>query len=216
MNVQTNKLAQAAQGERLCGSCGQPWFGSVAYCPYCGKPSFAPANRQPDARPQDEKAVARGQGDLGISPGEFHLQEDEPSPTESRRKLIPDLPIFDKDLPAGQDKAPPSPINRSVLAILFTVAAVVGALLFWMLVKLPAPRTEAEAPSQLPISGTASPTPGPSTGAAPVRPVPARTETAAPPPAPPARTETAVPSPSTRGALCSPANEAAGLCKPQR
>lgn len=43
-----NRLAQPARGESLCESCRRPWFGSVAYCPYCGrKPSFTAISQQP-------------------------------------------------------------------------------------------------------------------------------------------------------------------------
>jgi hypothetical protein len=217
MNLQTNEWARSAQGESLCGSCSQPWFGSVAYCPYCGKPSFASTNRQPDA-PHGEKAAASGQGNLGIPAGELPPREDEPSHKESRRKPLPGLPIFGRNSSAGRDRAVPSQMSRRAMALLFTVAAGVGALFFWMLVKLPAPRTEAGAPPQPPIStpGTAFPTQGPPTSAAQVPPVSARTDTAGPPPSLPRSAETAVPRQSNRSALCSSANEAAGLCKSQQ
>ena len=216
MNAQTNELARSAQGESSCGFCSQPWFGSVAYCPYCGKPSFASINRQPDDRPQGEKAVATGQGNLGMPAGEFDWREDEPAHKESRRKPLPGLPMFGKNLPTGRDGAAPSPMNRTALVLLFIAAAGVGALLFWMLVKLPAPRTDAGASPQAPISTSdmESPRPKPSASAAQVPSIPARTGTAVPPLSPPRRTDAAVPPPQpNRSALCSAANEAAGLCK---
>ena len=57
MNVdQMNKLAQSVQSVSQCGFCGRPWFGLVAYCPYCGRePSFAKINQEPDDRPQSDE-----------------------------------------------------------------------------------------------------------------------------------------------------------------
>lgn len=231
MNAQTNELSRPAQGERLCAFCSQPWFGPVAYCPYCGKPSVGSPHRQPNDRPHPEKAVASGQEDVGMPAGEFQWREGESSHKESRRKPISGLPIFDKDPPTapagpaepteptGRSAATPSRMNRTAVALLFTAAAGAGALLSWMVLKLPAPKTDAGASVQLPAPGPgmASPRPGPSTGAAQVPSIPARTAPAVPPQVPsiPARTDAPVPPPPNRGSLCSAASEAAGLCKSQ-
>lgn len=175
--------------------------------------------------------------------GAFPLREDESPHNESRRKPGAGLPIFGTDVPAGPDVAAPSEVNRTTLTVLFIAAAAVGALLLWVVFKMLAPKADPEAPAQLPssTSGVAPPSPAPATSAAQAPPVPARTETAVPrPPVParsdtapprpsipartdtavprpsiPARTETAAPAPSSRNALCSAANEQAGLCKPQ-
>jgi hypothetical protein len=66
MNVdQMNKLAQGVQSVSQCGFCGRPWFGLVAYCPYCGRePSFAKINQEPDDRPQsDERDESESESD---------------------------------------------------------------------------------------------------------------------------------------------------------
>lgn len=172
MNVQTNKLAQSARGESVCGFCRRPWFGLVAYCPYCGrKPSFTTINQEPDDRPQSDEAV----------------------------------PISGKKSPVERDRPTPSQLNKTALALLFktVVAGVSALLLFWMVVKLPAPKTNEGASPQLPIStsGIASPRLGPSTSAAQVPSIPRRTDTKVPP--------------QSNRSLCSVANEAAGLCKSQ-
>ena len=215
MNVRTNELARSAQGESSCGFCNQPLFGPVAYCPYCGKPGVASTSRQPDDRPRDEKAVATGQGNPGMPPGAFPLREDEPPRNESRRKPGAGLPIFGTNAPAGPDVAAAPEVNRTTLTALFITAAAVGALLLWVVFRMLAPTTDPEAPAQLPGS-TSGVAPAPATSAAQAPPIPARTDTAVPRPPVPARTETAVPSPSSRNALCSAANEQAGLCKPQQ
>jgi len=166
MNLQMTESAQPARGVSLCEFCRRPWFGLVAYCPYCGrKPScFTAISQEPDDCPQIEEALASGQ-----------------RPT-------------------------PSQLNKPALTLLFktVVAGVSALLLFWMVVKLPAPRTNEAASPQLPISTSniASPMRGPSTSAAQV-------------PSIPLRTDTAVPPQSNRRSLCSVANEAAGLCKSQ-
>lgn len=67
-----NKWAQSARGENLCGYCLRPWFGLVAYCPYCGrKPSFVTISQEPDDLLQLDKAVASGQGTLEMPTGEL-------------------------------------------------------------------------------------------------------------------------------------------------
>ncbi|NPC55888.1 hypothetical protein [Caenimonas soli] len=72
MNVQMNKWAQSARGENLCGYCLQPWFGLVAYCPYCGrKPSFATISQEPDDLPQRDEVVASAQRTLEMPSGEL-------------------------------------------------------------------------------------------------------------------------------------------------
>ena len=49
--AETHKLDQPARRENRCGSCGRPWFGLVAYCPYCGRePGFTKIS-QPGYRP---------------------------------------------------------------------------------------------------------------------------------------------------------------------
>jgi len=228
MNIQAKESARVAQGQSLCGFCSQPWFGPVAFCPYCGKPSVASTHRRTDKLPQGEKAVAGGPGSFAMPTGELHRREDEslqpspPSHMESRRKPLPGLPPLGKEPPAGRDSMAPSQMNRTVLALLFTVAAGVGALLFWMLLKLPAPNADGRSTPQLPISSSdrASPKPEPSTPArtdtaAPSRSPPPRTKAPVPPRPLPRRADTAASPPANRSALCSAANEAAGLCKSQ-
>lgn len=65
MNVELNELTQLARVESLCGHCQRPWFGVVAYCPYCGSP-------------QGGEAVASRRGALGIAP--MAVERDTPTP----------------------------------------------------------------------------------------------------------------------------------------
>jgi len=100
-------------------------------------------------------------------------------------------------MPAGEpvewDRPTPSQLNRTASTLLFkTVAAGVSALLLlWVVVNLPAPRTNEGASLQ------------PSSSAAQAPSIPPRTETVAPPQ-------------SNRSSQCSAAHEAAGLCKSQK
>lgn len=59
MIAEWDKLDQPAPGESLCGYCRRPWFGLVAYCPYCGrKPNFTTVSQEPDDRPQGDEALS--------------------------------------------------------------------------------------------------------------------------------------------------------------
>ena len=63
--AQTNKLDQPARSEKRCGSCGRPWFGLVAYCPYCGRePGFTKISQEPRDRPQSDKPEREPLGTL--------------------------------------------------------------------------------------------------------------------------------------------------------
>lgn len=51
--VQMDSLARSLRGESFCGACGRPWFGSVAYCPYCGrKAGVTTINQVPRDQPR--------------------------------------------------------------------------------------------------------------------------------------------------------------------
>lgn len=60
--------------ERACGYCRRPWFGAVAYCPYCGrKPSFETVGQEPDLRRQSDKPLASEQPSSEIPSTNLHL-----------------------------------------------------------------------------------------------------------------------------------------------
>jgi hypothetical protein len=205
MNVQMNQLAQPARAETLCEFCGRPWFGLVAYCPYCGrKASFTMISPEPDDRLQMDEALPSGQGTLRMPAGELHRQAAKPPRKEHRETPLQGVPILGETLPGERNRPTQSQLNKRAPALLLKtiVAGVAALLLFWMVFKLPAPKTNERASPQLPIatSEIPSPRPAPSTSAAPV-------------PSIPMRTDTAVPPQSNRRSLCSVANEAAGLCK---
>jgi hypothetical protein len=183
MNVQMNMSAPSERDERLCGYCRRPWFGWVAYCPYCGREaSFATINQEPDDRPQGDEAVASRQGTLGTTTGE--------------------LPVFDKNISVERDRPVPSQLSKTASALLFKilVAGVTALLLLWMMGKLLAPKPNEGASPHPPIatSGIAPPTRGPLTSATQVPSIPRRTESAVPP--------------RSSKPPCSVAHEAAGLC----
>ena len=55
-------MTSGGPDERVCGYCRRPWFGLVAYCPYCGrKPSLATANQELDERHQINEPLASDQ-----------------------------------------------------------------------------------------------------------------------------------------------------------
>lgn len=53
LDVQTDPVTEPVRSGSPCAFCGRPWFGRVAYCPYCGrKPGARPAGpRQALATP---------------------------------------------------------------------------------------------------------------------------------------------------------------------
>jgi hypothetical protein len=227
MNVQTNKLAQSARSESLCGFCGRQWFGSVAYCPYCGCKTNL-TTQEPDDLSRRDEALAT-EGILAIPAGELDRQEPKSAPQSTSRQInaesvapLQGVPISGEPLPVKRDRATPSQLNKTATLLFKTVAAGVSALLlFWIMVKLLAPETNEGASPQLPIatSGIASPGPAPSTSAAPVPSIPLRTDTAVPAAEPAARQlerDAAQAAPPSLRSLCSVANETAGLCKSQK
>jgi hypothetical protein len=182
-----NEPAQSARGrESACGFCGRPWFGLVAYCPYCGRKANITTSQRREHRPPSDKATGSGPENLQTQAGAPRRQKANPPSKEPGGKPLQGAPV-------------PASTHR-----LKTVAAGVSVLLLlWMAVKLFTPGTNEEASPKPPIttSGIASPRPVPATSAAQV-------------PSIPRRTGNAVPSQSNRS-LCSVANEAAGLCKVQ-
>jgi hypothetical protein len=204
MNVRMNALAQSARAESLCEFCGRPWFGLVAYCPYCGrKPGFPTINKEPDDRFQTEGASASRPGALWRPAGELHRQG-----AKSPRKEPPGMPLRGAPVigqpqpsPAERNRPTAARLNKTALTLLFkAVVAGVGALLLlW-----PAPNTNEGASPQLPVTTSgAYPRRGPATTAAPV-------------PSIPLRTDSSVPPQSNRTPLCSVAHATAGLCKSQQ
>ena len=205
--VPMNEPAQSARGgESACGSCGRPWFGLVAYCPYCGrKSSLTTIHREPDDRPPSDEASASGPGTLETLAGEPQRQEAKAPRKEPGGTPLQEVPVSGRDLTGERDRPTPSQLNETASTHRFkTIAAGASALLLlWMAVKLFAPGTNEGASPQLPIStsGIASPRPVPAPSAAQVPSIPRRTDTAVPP--------------QSNRSLCSVANETAGLCKVQ-
>jgi hypothetical protein len=190
--VDITKVARSsARGESQCEYCGRPWFGLVAYCPYCGrKPSFTTISKGPDDRVEGDAALAGEQSTAGMPAGELQRQEAKSPAGEPHRQ--------EPKPPRKEPRATPLPFKA-------LAAGVSVLLLSWMAVKLPAPKTTEVASPQPPISpsGIASPKPSASTTAAQVPSIPPRTAAAVPP------------KPVNRS-LCSVANEAVGLCKSQK
>jgi hypothetical protein len=62
-------VTSAELDESACGYCRRPWFGLVAYCPYCGrKPSFEALSQEPDDRPQSDEPLASERRTWRIAP----------------------------------------------------------------------------------------------------------------------------------------------------
>lgn len=65
-----NTLTQSPDADNLCEYCRRPWFGLVAFCPYCGRePRFGAVNRQPHGLPGSEVAIALRQENPGLPTG---------------------------------------------------------------------------------------------------------------------------------------------------
>lgn len=141
---------------------------------------------------------------------ELLLKEPELPREEPREMPRQDVPISGETVLPERDKPTPLQPNKTNATLVLKIVAIgVSALLLsWGAVKLvPTLKLNERASPQPSVSssGKVSPRQGPVTGAAPVPPVPARTET------------DAVPPPQSRSnSLCSPADEKAGLCKPQK
>ena len=210
--VEIDKVARSStRGESQCEFCGRPWFGLVAYCPYCGrKASVTAINQGPDDRLQGDAASASGEGLSGMPAGISGM----PAGIAGMPAGISEMPAGIARMPAGEPhrqaaKSPPKEPRATPLLFKILAAGVSLLLLLWMAVKLPAPKTTEEASPQPPISASsiAPPRRGASTSTAQAPSIPPRTDTAVPVPVPPQ---------SNRSSLCSVANEAAGLCKSQK
>lgn len=204
--------AGSGRSHANCAFCGQPWFGDVAYCPYCGRPSAAApvgaAASAPPATPAPAPRPQRGSAAL--------------APAAARRAL------------ARAD--PPGSHSKPAWKLLVTAAT---ALLFVGIVMELAPtagdKAQPQATAGAPLPGTAgdSPSPGSDRVAAPgatpalalvprgrgvseniahapgTLPVPPRAGLARG-----GRPRASAP-PAAHRSLCSAASEAAGLCNPR-
>jgi hypothetical protein len=189
-------VAESARGESQCIFCHRPWFGLVAYCPYCGRRiSFRTNSQAPDYRPPREVASER----------------------ESLRMQVGELPV-EPDRPAR-------PLGKTTAALtLLFKAIVVGVsalLVLWIGLELLASKSDETSSAQQPAPrwGPSMSTSGAQeSSVAQVPSVPPSTSAAAPenpyaqvPPDQP-RTNTAGPP----NPLCSAADEKAGLCRSQQ
>jgi hypothetical protein len=200
-------VVQSARGESQCIFCHRPWFGLVAYCPYCGRRiSFRTISQGPDYRPPRE--VASEREDLRRQAGELPVEPDRPA-------------------------RPLSKTTPALTLLLKTVVVGVSALLMlWIGIELLASRTNETSSAQKPILNSDiafSPRWGPSTSSSSAQASSVAQVPSGPPPAnaaapenpsaqvPPdqPRTNTAVP-PNPSRSLCSAADEKAGLCKSQQ
>lgn len=148
----------SARGPIACEFCARPWFGLVAYCPYCGrKPSFTMINQESD------DLLQRSHREEAAPPADV--------PGEGPPRGVPlaaDDPPMERANPVGSRRGKKSP------RLLFT-AAIVGAsalLVLWSGAKLLAPSASVgQVPStpqhpsaELSSSPSRTATPVPSTG----------------------------------------------------
>lgn len=238
MNAQLQEMAQSAQSESLCGHCGRPWFGVVAYCPYCGrKPGFA--TQAPGERPQRDQALASGT--LGMPAGALPGQDPGPPPQEPRATpgrvtgSTPQRPHAARHGPVrdhsisrqmGAESVTPLqvvPVSGETLPLTGDrpAASRLNRAALTLLFKTVAAGLSALLLFWMVVKLLAPTT---NEGAPPqlkisasgiVSPGPAPSTSAAHVPSIPRRTGAAVPAPSSRRSLCSVAHETAGLCKSQ-
>jgi hypothetical protein len=207
-------LDQPARVERQCGFCARPWFGMVAYCPYCGRmPGPAITDSKPEVGLTSGETLA-SDTTLALPSGELPLQGPSPPPKEPSSPPLEGLAIPGEPRRTETDRPPPLRSGKSGMTPSYkSVIAGASALLLIVMAVL-AFRADEEAPPQPPkvASDSASARPVPSGIAAPP-PVPSAN--AAPPPSIPQGVAAVVPPAPSGRSLCSEANEAAGLCKSQ-
>jgi len=208
MNVQTDELAELVQprrGESRCEYCGRPWFGLVAYCPYCGrKAGFTTVSEVSHPRLENDEALTSEQAASWVLPREQRVHNAESLRKQSRTAPVEDMPGLVENLPGQRNVAARSRFNKPGFTLLLSIV-VAGALLVWLLVGLFASDEDERAspPVQRAITGRIeSPPQTPVTNVAKPSPVPPSTDTSAPP------------EPS-KSPLCSVMHERAGLCKSQ-
>jgi len=201
-------------GPRACESCGRQWSGFVNYCPYCGRmPGLV--ERERDDRPQAGSApLASGHPAAAVPPAGWSTPPD--------MKTAPLRAVSSAGETSEPDTATSSPVRRRSLELLATVVvAVVTALLLWVVMGPSVPETGKAASPQVAGRVTYTPAPAqPATDPAQLPPIPRPADPAVaapavvlPAPAAPAVAAPAAAAPAEKGALCSAAHEAAGLCK---
>ena len=236
-------MSSQATRRATCGSCGEPWFGKVAYCPYCGTPSAGtPIRAAADPPAEDDMpSVADFTHATDLAPVAEFVPEVDAAPAVDR------MPVVDFDLSRAADGGPPiehaadGPATGTRRAgwktMILAVAIVVLAGVVLAIGQFatpsgdragqqgmaPAPAGDAARSGKTQSSAAvAAPAPAPA-------PAPARAPAPAPAPAPPPPPALAVPNadvappaqqppsppPAPRRALCSVANEKAGLCRAQ-
>lgn len=230
--------AEARPGQATCGACGQPWFGDVAYCPYCGRPSAgaaadtaadasaapAPQAALPPVLEQEPGSAARASAAVARV---THAVADRVHSFAGQMRASAAMAGAWADRPGIGWRVWWKPV--ATVAALGVVAIAVDRLSTRSgdaAAAQETTRTTVAAPGPAPATPAvnAVPAPPPTTTAMGAPPAPVRGEpagSAQPPPtepaaAPRADTQPQAPAPpAPRRSLCSAASEAAGLCNPQ-
>ena len=209
------------QGKANCGSCGQRWFGEVAFCPYCGQPSTGvPTHSAKD--PTADHQVARVHTRIPARKPTPQGADEQPLATQAA--LSPALQEPGGSAPALPAKDRWKPVV-AVAAVLALFAIVVDQLSVAPRNSAPVQATASRAapapasrptppPVAAPVAAAATPSPtaksgdtASSTQVMSAGALPPRADRDAPPQAPAA--------PAPQRSLCSAANAAAGLCTPR-
>jgi hypothetical protein len=180
-----------------CSFCGQVWFGDVAYCPYCGHPSASAPAGAPSGVPPREWAHAVEERPADAAPA--------PAPATATATATDELATPPADLPGMRWKAWRKPIVTAAAALAFVAIAIaLKELAVTTPDRAASPRPEpARAPAIAAVTAPVAPNRGASASTAPA------------PRAKPVVPRVDVAPPAAHRSLCSAANEAAGLCKPQ-
>ena len=208
LHAQLDRPAGFRHARANCGSCGEAWFGDVAYCPYCGRPSSAsaPVPAASDASPEADSDGFGGTthalaGYVRSSADKMH------SPVGTLRAGA--MRLF--GAPAGAGAEQPGMGWKAwakVIALATVLVAVVFAVgeLATTARDRPGPQDAMRAPGgDAARSGTVEANVDVAASAPAAPRAEAEPPAQQPAPAPPARNRS----------LCSAANEAAGLCSPQ-
>jgi len=193
-----DKTAQSTRGASLCEYCRRPWFGLVAYCPYCGHPTSVTTINQDSADRASPPDDAESEPDTAWTAAPL-LQGQEAA---SRQPL----PLHTgQGLPPATKNKTAGPRSNAMASTLLLSSAVtgIGALLLYGLAVALHTYDDNKAASAGPMTAGSSIWPqrrNPSSETAQMGAAP-RTDAAS--------------SPNSDRSLCSARDEAAGLCKPQ-
>jgi len=197
---QTGESKPTKARRKACGACGRPWFGMVAFCPYCGRETSQITEEPATAQPAPSAPITYA------VPEPATAQAPQPLPQDDRQQAAAAAAA-----PGAAPRRKPfmTPLVKGVLAGVVAVVVVWTGILLMPIGAGKQPSAKlAPPPAAAPAPVPAAPREVARAPTRPLQPVPQ-------PEAVTAATPINAPAPHPNRSLCSEKDEAANLCKLQ-